>query len=128
MSEEYWHGAERIVREDRIRRYYELVDVDDVPGLVNLFTEEAVYRRPGYEPLVGRTDLERFYREDRVIREGRHVVSTLLLDGDDAAVHGTFSGTLRDGREVDLRFADFFTFSEADAFCCRETFFFAPLV
>ncbi|WP_447041114.1 nuclear transport factor 2 family protein [Streptomyces sp. DSM 118878] len=121
-------GAAREGRESRIRRYYELVDAGDVPGLVNLFDEDAVYRRPGYEPLVGHAGLERFYREHRVIKEGRHTVATLVLHGDDAAVHGEFRGALHDGREVDLRFADFFTFSDANTFRSRDTFFFTPMV
>ncbi|MFD7612811.1 nuclear transport factor 2 family protein [Streptomyces sp. NPDC059828] len=115
-------------REKRIHHYYELVDAGDVPGLVELFAPEAVYRRPGYEPLVGRAALERFYREDRVIKEGRHALSAALVQEDGAAVHGTFEGTLHNGREVSLRFADFFTFSADGAFRTRDTFFFAPLV
>ncbi|MEU8622505.1 nuclear transport factor 2 family protein [Streptomyces sp. NPDC048623] len=114
--------------EQRIRRYYELVDEGDVPALVELFDQEAVYHRPGYDPLVGRAELERFYREERVIREGRHTLSTTLVHEDGAAVHGTFEGTLHDGRRVSLRFADFFTFSEAGTFRSRDTFFYAPLV
>ncbi|SFY40055.1 nuclear transport factor 2 family protein [Streptomyces atratus] len=115
-------------REQRIHRYYELVDAGDVSGLVALFDPEAVYRRPGYDALVGAAELERFYREQRVIREGRHTLSTALVQWDGAAVHGTFEGVLHDGREVSLRFADFFTFSDSGAFRSRDTFFFAPLV
>lgn len=115
-------------REERVRRYYELVDAGDVSRLVNLFDTDAVYRRPGYAPLVGRDELERFYREQRVIKEGRHTVTTALVQEDAAAVHGTFEGTLNDGREVSLRFADFFTFSEDGVFSSRDTFFFAPMV
>lgn len=114
--------------EQRIRRYYELVDMGDVPALVELFDHEAVYCRPGYDPLVGRAELERFYREQRVIKEGRHTLSTTLVHEDGAAVHGTFEGTLHDGQTVSLRFADFFTFSTTGAFRSRDTFFYAPLV
>ncbi|MET9173274.1 MULTISPECIES: nuclear transport factor 2 family protein [Streptomyces] len=114
--------------EQHIRRYYELVDVGDVPALVELFDRDAVYRRPGYDPLVGRTELERFYREQRVIKEGRHTLSTTLVHADGAAVHGTFEGTLHDGRTVSLRFADFFTFTDTGRFRSRDTFFYAPLV
>ncbi|MEU5284516.1 nuclear transport factor 2 family protein [Streptomyces sp. NPDC020755] len=115
-------------RGQHIRHYYELVDVGDVPGLLDLFAPDAVYRRPGYEPLVGRAQLEQFYREQRVIKTGRHALSTMLVQGDSAAVHGTFEGALHDGRAVALRFADFFTFSVNGAFRSRDTFFFAPLV
>ncbi|GAA2258526.1 nuclear transport factor 2 family protein [Streptomyces atrovirens] len=115
-------------REERVRRYYELVDAGDVAELVALFSPKAVYRRPGYDPLVGRRALERFYRSQRVIKKGRHTLATVLMERDGAAVHGSFAGTLHDGSEVSLRFADFFTFSASGAFRTRDTFFFTPLV
>jgi ketosteroid isomerase-like protein len=62
-----------------VRRYYSLVDANDVAGIVDLFTDDAVYHRPGYEPLVGRQDLERFYREDRVIQAGAHRLTAIGL-------------------------------------------------
>jgi ketosteroid isomerase-like protein len=111
-----------------IHRYYELVDADDVEGLIALFDAKAVYNRPGYAPLVGRAELERFYREDRVIEQGRHTLSTAVMGDGEAAVHGTFEGVLKDGRQVNLRFADFFTFSGEGVFQSRDTFFFSPMV
>ncbi|MFI7544684.1 nuclear transport factor 2 family protein [Actinoplanes sp. NPDC049599] len=115
-------------REDRIRRYYELVDGGDVPGLVELFAPDAVYRRPGYDPLVGREALTRFYRDQRVIKDGCHSLSEVVVQGNAAAVHGTFVGTLKDGRGVTLRFADFFRFANGGPFTSRDTFFFVQLV
>ncbi|BAL90182.1 putative SnoaL-like polyketide cyclase [Actinoplanes missouriensis 431] len=115
-------------REDRIRKYYELVDGGDVPGLVELFAPDAVYRRPGYDPLVGRDELTRFYSDQRVIRDGRHRLSEVVVQGDSGAVHGTFEGTLKNGSVVALRFADFFTFSDGGPFRSRDTFFFVQLV
>lgn len=38
---------------DTVRRYYDLVDAGETDALVGLFAEDAVYLRPGYEPLVG---------------------------------------------------------------------------
>ncbi|MER6463951.1 nuclear transport factor 2 family protein [Streptomyces sp. NPDC001228] len=111
------------IKEGRARRYYELVDAGDMSGLVMLFDRDAVYHRPGCEPVIGHAGLERFYREGRVIKEGRHTVSVLVLQGDDVAVQGSLAGRLRDGRAVDLRFADFFTFSEVNTFRRRDTFF-----
>ncbi|MDQ0792911.1 hypothetical protein [Streptomyces sp. B1I3] len=52
----------------------------------------------------------------------------VLVHEDAAAVYGTFEGTLQDERQVSLRFADFFTFSENGTFRSRDTFFFAPVV
>jgi steroid delta-isomerase len=112
----------------RVLRYYELVDNGDVPGLVGMFSADATYHRPGYEPLVGHDDLTRFYGQDRIIREGRHRITAAIATGADVAVHGEFHGLLHDGSEVDLRFADFFVLSTDGHFSRRDTFFFAPLV
>ncbi|MFD7660753.1 nuclear transport factor 2 family protein [Actinosynnema sp. NPDC059797] len=111
-----------------VRKYYELVDSGDVAGLLDLFAPDAEYRRPGYPPLVGREQLARFYGEDRVIREGRHSVTTVVASGAEVAVTGRFTGALKDGSEVDLQFADFFTVGADGRFADRQTFFYAPLV
>lgn len=122
-----WESADA-ERERRLRQYYERVDAHDVIGLLDLFADDAVYHRPGYEPLVGRTELEQFYLAERVIEKGRHSVRTAVVDGAEAAVHGDFTGVLKDGREVSLRFADFFVFNDDDVIQRRDTFFFTPLV
>jgi ketosteroid isomerase-like protein len=108
-------------------RYYELVDRDDVPGLVDLFAPDATYHRPGYEPMVGHDGLNAFYRGQRVIKSGKHTVHTTVTEGGNVAVSGEFHGVLRDGNPVDLRFADFFSVGPDGRFTRRDTFFFAPL-
>lgn len=113
---------------ERVRRYYELVDANDVTGLVALFAPHATYCRPGYPPLVGRLELTNFYEADRVIEQGRHTLSAITADENSVAVQGDFHGRLKDGREVELRFADFFTFDADLCFERRDTYFFAPLV
>lgn len=110
----------------RIRRYYELVDAADVPALVDLFSPDARYCRPGYQPLVGHAELEHFYREQRVIREGEHTLTTVVAADREIAVHGLFRGVLRDGARVELRFADFFRMTPEDRIASRDTFFFVP--
>jgi ketosteroid isomerase-like protein len=111
-----------------VHRYYELVDAGDVTGLVNMFSPDATYRRPGYAPMVGHQEMTAFYGGARVIREGRHTVDKVVEGEDEVAVYGTFAGVLHDGRNVDLRFSDFFEFTEDGHFARRDTFFFAPLV
>lgn len=116
------------IRVSAVRRYYELVDADDVTGLVSLFAPDARYHRPGYEPLNGRAELERFYLGDRVIAQGAHTITAIVASGAEVAVQGQFVGVLRDGKQVSLRFADFFSFGPDDLFAKRDTYFFAPLV
>lgn len=110
-----------------VRRLYELIDADDVPAMLDLFAEDAVYRRPGYDPIVGRAGLARFYRRDRIIREGRHTVAVVIADGRDAAAHGRFRGVLKSGEPLDLRFAEFLTTGPDGRFATRQTYYFAPL-
>ncbi|WP_040155409.1 nuclear transport factor 2 family protein [Mobilicoccus massiliensis] len=112
----------------RVETYYRLVDADDVDGLVELFAPDSVYRRPGYEPLVGHDALRAFYEGERVIESGTHTVDHTVVGEDSVAVHGRFEGTLRDGSSASLRFADFYTFDDDGRFATRDTFFFAPLV
>ena len=113
---------------ERVRRYYRLVDDGDVSALVQLFAPDAVYERPGYEPLKGRDALTRFYRDTRIIASGRHTVQETICDGSGVAVRGEFTGTLKSGARVQLRFADFFDIDPAGLFRRRETYFFQPMV
>lgn len=113
-----------------VRRYYALVDADDIAGLVGLFAPDAVYARPGYEPLRGHAELTAFYAGTRVIASGRHTIESEVVGscGGEIAVHGRFDGVLRDGTPRELRCADFYTFTPEGLFATRDTFFFAPLV
>jgi ketosteroid isomerase-like protein len=111
-----------------VRKYYELVDSGDTNGLIELFAPDTRYYRPGYPPLVGHEAVERFYREERLIKEGTHALAMVVETGRDVAVHGEFTGVLRNGRQVSVRFADFFSLGSDDRFVRRDTFFFAPLV
>ncbi|RNH93527.1 nuclear transport factor 2 family protein [Micromonospora aurantiaca] len=114
--------------ETRVRSYYDLVDRGDITRLVQLFAEDAVYQRPGYPPIRGRGELERFYREERVIKSGRHTVESVMSSPSRVAVTGSFAGTLHGGQDVTLRFADFFNFGDDGKFSRRDTYFFTPLV
>lgn len=114
--------------EGAVRRYYELVDQGDVDGLVALFDPAAVYHRPGYEPLRGKEELLRFYSSQRVIKEGRHTLGTVVVGDGEIAVHGEFRGTLHSGETVETRFADFFRCNPDGTFTRRDTFFFVPKV
>ncbi|MFJ3217937.1 nuclear transport factor 2 family protein [Kitasatospora sp. NPDC086801] len=120
--------AIRALGVSQVRRYYQLVDAGDVPALVALFTPDARYHRPGYQPMVGHAELERFYRDQRVIRTGVHTLATVVTTDDEVAVHGLFRGVLHDGGEVELRFADFFRMTPQGRIAARDTFFHVPAV
>jgi len=122
----------QVTREDpgpaMMRRFYGSIDAGDLAALVGAFATDAVYHRPGFEPLVGRDEIERFYRERRTISTGRHTLAAVVSSGEHIAVHGDFRGTLRDGRTAAHRFAKFFTVTPAGLVARRDTFFFVPLV
>ncbi|MEK8146036.1 nuclear transport factor 2 family protein [Streptomyces sp. M10(2022)] len=111
-----------------VRRFYELVDSGDPQGLAALFADNAEYRRPGYDLMVGPAGLLGFYGRDRTIRSGRHTLTTLLTDSHTVGVFGEFHGELHDGNPVDLCFADSFTVRPDGLFASRDTYFFTPLV
>ncbi|MCX5340141.1 nuclear transport factor 2 family protein [Streptomyces atratus] len=111
-----------------VERYYDLVDRNDIPGLVSLFTTDVVYERPGYPPLHGIGELERFYRQDRVIESGKHSLRGVVANKELIAVHGDFEGRLENGKDVCVRFADFFQVAQDGLFRRRDTYFFSPQV
>lgn len=104
-------------------RYYETVDSGDAEATIALFAPDAVYRRGGYEPMRG-ADIGEFYRGARIIASGRHTLHEILAEEDSAAGHGVFEGTLKDGRETSIGFADFFRFDAGGLITARTSYFF----
>lgn len=114
--------------EEAVRRYYALVDVGDVDGVLDCFAEDAVYHRPGYAPMEGRAALGEFYGAERVIADGAHVLDHLVVDGRAVAVRGRFEGRLKDGSAARVGFADFWLLDDALRATTRHTYFEAPAV
>lgn len=93
-----------------VLQYYEAVDAGRADAVVELFAPDAVYHRPGYQPMVGSEALQRFYSGQRVIAHGHHTITRMMAVGPtQVAVEGWFTGQLKDGTDVELGFADFFT-------------------
>lgn len=111
----------------RVAEFFDHVDSGDHTAAVAMFAPDCRYERPGYSPIVGTDGLAYFFREDRPIASGKHGLTAVVADGDMAAVHGEFHGVLRDGRPIDLRFADFFVDGPA-GFVRRDTYFHSPPV
>ncbi len=114
--------------ESAVRRYYELVDAGDVEGVLDCFAADAVYHRPGYAPMVGRSALATFYGGERVISEGRHSLDALVADGPAVAVRGRFVGTLKDGGAATVGFADFWELDGEGRAVTRHSYFDTPAV
>ncbi len=114
--------------EARVRRYYDRVDANDVEGVLDCFADDGVYHRPGYEPMRGRDALAAFYGGERVIAAGRHELDEVVVDGARAAVRGRFVGTLKDGSEARVGFADFMVLDAEGRFVTRHSYFDRPAV
>lgn len=114
--------------EARTRHYYERVDAGDVAGVLDWFADDAVYHRPGYPPMRGRTSLAGFYGGERVIASGSHALDDVVVDGARVAVRGVFAGTLKDGSQVELGFSDFITYDAGGRALERRSYFARPAV
>jgi len=94
----------------RVLRYFELVDGSRFEELLDLFDPDIIYERGGTGIIRGIDKLRQFYNEQRVIERGKHQLETVLIEGDWAAIRGTFTGVLKTGESVTIRFADFHQF------------------
>lgn len=108
-------------------KYYERVDAHDVDGLLQVFTEDAWYERPGYGRFCGRQELRDFYGSSRLIQTGSHTLRNVIQHDDRVAVEGRFAGRLKDGSSVEADFADFFLL-DRDLIQERRTYFHSPLI
>jgi ketosteroid isomerase-like protein len=108
-----------------VGRYYELVDADDFDAMAQLFAPDVIYRRPGYDPMVGREQILGYYKFVRVIESGRHELHTVLSDGSIVAVAGKFHGRVKGRGLISQEFADFFTIRDGKI-SSRSTYFDAP--
>jgi len=103
------------------------IDRGDWAALPQYFTDDVTYERPGYPPLVGIEALLNFYREVRIIKTGTHDVWRIVGANDSAACWGKFTGTARDGRPLEARFADVYDLRDG-RIRHRATHFFQPAI
>jgi ketosteroid isomerase-like protein len=110
-----------------ITRMFATIDARRWDALADFFTADAVYERPGYEPLIGFEALDHFYRRVRIIGAGRHRVERLVEGRESAACWGRFVGTSRDGRALDERFSDVYELRDG-RIVRRTSYFFRPAI
>ncbi len=103
------------------------VDEQRLDDLESVYHRDAVYERPGYQPLTGAAAIMAFYRKDRVIAEGRHHLEQVIVWGDTGAAWGAFAGRSKTGEALQERFADSFVFRDGQVFA-RRTHFFRPAI
>jgi ketosteroid isomerase-like protein len=112
---------------DVILAYFRAVDERDFSKFVDIFHQEVVYERPGYATLAGLNALIAFYRYERILSSGCHTIEEVVVEEERGACWGRFIGTTKDGKSVDERFADVFTFQDG-RIKTRVTFFYKPSV
>lgn len=122
------HMSEDNPRVQKVRRYYDRIDANSPDEALSDFAESAVYSRPGYDSFEGLGAIRDFYAEARVIESGRHVLDQILSEDLAVSVAGRFSGRLLTGEDVEVGFAEFWSFDERDRVSRRTTYFFAPAV
>lgn len=111
-----------------VQGYYDTLDRNDMEAVLEYFSGDVLYLRPGYDRMVGIEALKRYYAEDRKIAGGRHVISNMIVEGQTVAAHGMWEGNLRDGTESSMGFAAFFEFDGNGRIREQTTYFFTPAV
>jgi len=108
---------------------FEVIDANNFDALYSYVDREIVYERPGFERVTGWDALLHFYRNVRVIRSGRHVLDTIVVDGDTAMSCGRFTGIQKDGTPVDIQFAELYRLAaDHSSLVFRRTYFFQRAV
>ncbi|MEU7134115.1 nuclear transport factor 2 family protein [Streptomyces sp. NPDC046261] len=106
---------------------FQVIDNRRWADLASVFAEDAVYERPGYEPLEGLARIRRFYEHERVIAAGRHHVEHVAGGAEAVACWGRFLGSDKDGGALDEAFADTYVLRDGKILR-RKTFFFRPAI
>jgi ketosteroid isomerase-like protein len=78
-----------------------------VEALLHPATE---YEVSGYVPFKGRDTVLNYYKNVRPVSSGTHYIHSLLVEGDTGVCTGRFQAKTRDGKEMDVLFADVMTF------------------
>lgn len=111
-----------------VQRYYDALDRDDLEAVLEGFSGDVLYRRPGYEVIAGMDRLRSYYTGDRKLAAGRHLVRDVVVEGQRAAAHGMYEGQLKDGERTAVGFAAFFSFDGNGRIAEHTTYFFTPAV
>jgi ketosteroid isomerase-like protein len=110
-----------------VKELFRCIDDQDWSGLSKFLHEDAIYERPGYEPFVGKPAIMQFNLSERIIASGQHVVERALSNGQNIACWGSFSGTDKNGRALEARFADVYRLKDG-RIDLRQTFFDSPAI
>ena len=124
-----WGRAERnpLITPDIVTTMFRYIDGRNWDELQHMFTLDIVYERPGYPPFEGLERLLKFYREERVIASGQHLLESVVVNQHEGACWGRFVGVHKNNSPIDERFADVYTFKDGKI-QTRRSYFFRPAV
>jgi hypothetical protein len=105
-----------------VGEYYPHIDAVDTDWVIELFADDAVYRRADVT-YTGLPAIARFFREERKIR-GRHTLERMWIDSPSrsVAVTGQFEGEGIAGDSRSVGFADVWQFNTAMLVARRQTY------
>ena len=103
------------------------IDSKAIEQLPAYFNDGITYERPGFPIISGIEDLLDFYRNRRIIAEGKHTVESLVIDDHEGVAIGVFKGRLKNGAEANERFADVYRFNDGKI-SHRTTYFFQKAI
>jgi len=113
--------------EQLITELFGIIDGRRWDELGSIFADDCVYNRPGYEPIVGLTQLQQFYRHERIIASGEHKIERMVSDLGTVACWGTFVGHGKAGQPLKEDFAD--TYQVCDGkILSRRTYFYRAAI
>jgi hypothetical protein len=110
-----------------VHELFQAIDGRDFERLREVCHPDVTYARPGYEAFQGIERLLKFYREERVIASGNHLLRAALINDTHGACWGRFVGTHRDGSDIDVEFADTYELEDGKI-RFRKSFFYQPSV
>jgi ketosteroid isomerase-like protein len=110
-----------------ITNLFAFVDSSDWQSLPDIFHPEIIYERPGYQSFVGIDRLLLFYRDERIIHSGKHHIENIASDKNCAACWGRFIGVGKNGSQIDVLFADTYSFKMGKIYTRRTHFFTAAV-
>ena len=108
-------------------RLFQAIDGNNWDDLETLFDADCVYERPGYDAIVGIKDLLHFYRDERIIANGKHNVERVAEFGNVFFCEGEFQGVSRTGEKLRERFVDRYILS-GKRIQHRQTYFYRAAI
>lgn len=113
--------------QELVKKLFSTIDQRRFDELGDIFATDAIYERPGYDPLEGLERITHFYREERIIISGEHHVEDVAAGEGVVISRGVFKGKGKDGADLNERFADVYRV-EGGKIIHRTTYFFRAAI